>query len=60
MKILEHHFSSPSHFIFNKALAEGLASRGHNVTIVSPDVDKNFVPNVHYIHLEEVYAFCYK
>lgn len=51
---------SPSHFIFNKALAEGLAVRGHNLTIVSPDVEKKAPQNVHYIHLEEIYAHYYK
>jgi glucuronosyltransferase len=51
---------SPSHFIFNKALAEGLAQNGHNLTIVSPDVEKTPPPNVHYIHLEQIYSHYYK
>lgn len=41
-------------------LAEGLAARGHNLTILSPDVDKKVLPNVHYIHLEEIYSHYYK
>lgn len=53
-------FNSPSHFIFNRVLVEGLAARGHNVTFVSPDVDKKGTPNVHYIHLEKTYAHFYK
>jgi glucuronosyltransferase len=52
--------SSPSHFIFNNALAKGLAARGHNLTIVSPDIEKKPVVNIHYIHLEQVYAYYYK
>jgi glucuronosyltransferase len=52
--------TSPSHFIFDKVLAEGLAARGHNVTMVTPDVDKKVFPNLHYIHLSEVYAHYYK
>ena len=51
---------SPSHFIFNKALVEGLAARGHNITFVSPDVDKKPAPNVNFVHLEEVYSHYYK
>ncbi|EAT45661.1 AAEL003076-PA [Aedes aegypti] len=46
---------SPSHHIWNRVLMEALASRGYNLTIVSPDVEKVQKPNLTYIHLEEVY-----
>ncbi|KAG5685002.1 hypothetical protein PVAND_014205 [Polypedilum vanderplanki] len=46
---------SPSHHIFNSALARALAERGHNVTFVSADLDKNPPKNLHYIHLEKQY-----
>lgn len=36
-----------------------LAERGHNVTIVSPDVEKNPPKNVSYIHLENLYSEMY-
>lgn len=42
------------------ALATGLGARGHNVTVVSPDVDKIPPKNVHFVHLEQVYAHYYK
>ncbi|KAG5668646.1 hypothetical protein PVAND_016581 [Polypedilum vanderplanki] len=51
--------ASPSHFIFNKVIAEGLAKRGYNVTFVSLDVDQESSKNLHYIHLENVYASIY-
>ncbi|KAG5685003.1 hypothetical protein PVAND_014206 [Polypedilum vanderplanki] len=47
--------ASPSHHIFNSALARALAERGHNVTFVSADLDKNPPKNLHYIHLEKQY-----
>ncbi|CAG9802034.1 unnamed protein product [Chironomus riparius] len=50
---------SPSHYIYNKALAEALALRGHNVTFVSPDVSNKVIQNFHYIHLDQVYEHCY-
>lgn len=40
----------------NSALANGLAARGHNVTVISPDVDENPPNGVHYIHLEGIYT----
>ncbi|XP_053674713.1 UDP-glucosyltransferase 2-like [Anopheles nili] len=46
---------SPSHHIWNRALMEGLAARGHNLTIVSPDIEVKQKPNLTYIHLEETY-----
>lgn len=33
----------------------GLAARGHNVTILSPDRDKNPPNGVHYIKMEGLY-----
>lgn len=32
---------SPSHHIWNYALAKGLIDRGHNITMASPDAFKN-------------------
>uniref|UniRef100_A0A182QRT7 UDP-glycosyltransferases domain-containing protein n=1 Tax=Anopheles farauti TaxID=69004 RepID=A0A182QRT7_9DIPT len=46
---------SPSHHIWNRALVEALAARGHNLTVVSPDVERKPTPNVTYIQLEETY-----
>uniref|UniRef100_A0A182NJS8 UDP-glycosyltransferases domain-containing protein n=1 Tax=Anopheles dirus TaxID=7168 RepID=A0A182NJS8_9DIPT len=46
---------SPSHHIWNRALMEALAARGHNLTVVSPDIERKATPNVTYIHLEETY-----
>lgn len=53
-------FDSPSHFIYNKAVAEGLAARGHNVTFIGADVEKKNTKNLHFIHLEAVYEHYYK
>lgn len=36
-----------------------LAARGHNVTAVSGDIDKEPTPNLHYIHLEKMYDTLY-
>lgn len=47
--------ASPSHHIWNRALMEAMAKRGYNLTILSADIDKNPAPNMHYIHLENVY-----
>lgn len=46
---------SPSHFIWHKALINGLAARGHNVTALSVDIEGSSSPNVSYIQLEGVY-----
>lgn len=51
--------ASPSHHIFNRALALGLAESGHNVTFLSADISKSSHPNLHYIHLENVYTAVY-
>lgn len=47
--------TSPSHHIYNRAFALGLAAKEHNVTFVSVDDTKKQVPNVHYIFLERGY-----
>ncbi|KXJ75299.1 hypothetical protein RP20_CCG012000 [Aedes albopictus] len=46
---------SPSHFIWHKALINGLAAKGHNVTALSVDVEESSLPNLSYIKLEGVY-----
>lgn len=51
--------ASPSHHIWNSAIVNALAARGHNVTYVSPDLDKNPPANVHYIHMAELYNEAY-
>lgn len=51
--------ASPSHHIWNSAIVNALAARGHNVTYVSPDLDKNPPKNVHYIHMAEMYNEAY-
>jgi hypothetical protein len=32
------------------------ANKDNNITIVSPDIDKKTLPNMHYIHLEKTYS----
>lgn len=36
-----------------------LAAKGHNITVLSTNVDLRAPKNVHYIHLETVYDFIY-
>ncbi|XP_055607209.1 UDP-glucosyltransferase 2-like [Uranotaenia lowii] len=48
---------SYSHHIWNRAWMEALAARGHNLTIVSADVEKDAKPNMTYIHLEKAYSY---
>ncbi|CAG9807568.1 unnamed protein product [Chironomus riparius] len=50
-----HGVLSPSHHIWNRALAKGLADSGHNVTFLSTDEPKGEVKNLHYIVLEGSY-----
>ncbi|XP_049297582.1 UDP-glucosyltransferase 2-like [Anopheles funestus] len=45
---------SPSHHIWNRVLVDALAAQGHNLTVVSPDIEPP-KPNVTYIHLEKTY-----
>lgn len=47
---------SPSHHIWNGAVVNELARRGHNITVISPDIDKNPPPGVHYILIEDQYT----
>lgn len=44
-----------SHFIWNRALINGLAANGHNITVLSADLDEKAPPNVHYLHLDQAY-----
>uniref|UniRef100_A0A182ISD2 UDP-glycosyltransferases domain-containing protein n=1 Tax=Anopheles atroparvus TaxID=41427 RepID=A0A182ISD2_ANOAO len=46
---------SPSHHIWNRVLVNELAANGHNLTVVSPDIELRPNANVTYIHLEETY-----
>lgn len=39
----------------NSAFVNGLAARSHNITVISPDRDKNPPNGVHYIHMEGLY-----
>lgn len=45
----------PSHQIFNRVLAVGLADKGHNVTVLSSDMPKSTTKSFHYIHVEKLY-----
>lgn len=45
---------SISHHIWNQVLVEELTAKGHNVTVISPNI-KNVESNSHYLELEEVY-----
>lgn len=44
-----------SHFIWNRALINGLAAHGHNITVASADVDNKAPASVHYYHMEKAY-----
>ncbi|XP_001653288.2 UDP-glucuronosyltransferase 2B20 [Aedes aegypti] len=46
---------SPSHFIWHRALINGLAAKGHSVTALSVDIEENPPQNVSYIKIEGVY-----
>lgn len=39
---------------------EALAKNGYNVTALSVDIDQKSVPNLHYIHLEDIYKAIYE
>ncbi|XP_055315550.1 uncharacterized protein LOC129575667 [Sitodiplosis mosellana] len=47
---------SPSHHIWKGAIINKLATRGHNITVISPDIDKNPPLRVHYILIEDQYT----
>ncbi|XP_077294591.1 UDP-glucosyltransferase 2-like [Arctopsyche grandis] len=49
--------TSPSHQIWGGVLQRALAERGHNITALSVDVYDVKVPNLTYIHLENVYNY---
>lgn len=53
------HFSILFIFNRNKAFANGLAARGHNVTMISADRDKNAPHGVHYIQMDGLYSVLY-
>lgn len=50
---------SPSHFIWIRPVINQLAANGHNVTVLSVNVDRDPPKNVTYIHLEETYNVLY-
>ena len=43
----------------NRVLTNGLAARGHNLTVISGDLDKNPPNGVHYIHMDGLYSEFY-
>lgn len=47
---------SPSHHIFNRALAFALADRGHNVTMIGNDEEKEVRKNFHFLLMEGTYS----
>ncbi|XP_053687396.1 UDP-glucosyltransferase 2-like [Sabethes cyaneus] len=51
--------ASPSHHIWNRAIVDALAAKGHNLTILSADVEKDSPANVHYVELEQTYPELY-
>uniref|UniRef100_A0AAG5DU82 Uncharacterized protein n=1 Tax=Anopheles atroparvus TaxID=41427 RepID=A0AAG5DU82_ANOAO len=50
---------SASHFIWLRPLMYELGKRGHNVTVISADVEKKPPANVSYIHMENLYSATY-
>lgn len=50
---------SPSHHNWNRQIFLALAKKGHNLTIFSPDIDKEKTPNLHYIWAERAYSTIY-
>uniref|UniRef100_A0A182W7F2 UDP-glucuronosyltransferase n=1 Tax=Anopheles minimus TaxID=112268 RepID=A0A182W7F2_9DIPT len=50
---------SPSHYIWLRPLMYEMGRRGHNVTVLSADVEKKPPANVTYIHLENFYSTMY-
>lgn len=43
----------------NSVFINGLAARGHNVTVISADQDENPPNSVHYIHMDGLYNKMY-
>ncbi|XP_063704645.1 UDP-glucosyltransferase 2-like [Culicoides brevitarsis] len=50
---------SPSHHNWNRNIYYALAAKGHNVTVLSPDVDSEVTKNVHYLHMNGIYEAFY-
>ncbi|XP_055604627.1 UDP-glucosyltransferase 2-like [Uranotaenia lowii] len=50
---------APSHSLWFKHLAHSLALKGHNVTVLCPDIERKPPTNVSYIHLENLYSAFY-
>lgn len=49
-----------TNYIFrNRQVFVALAKRGHNLTILTPDIDKQLTPNLHYIWAEKAYSTLY-
>lgn len=44
----------------HKSVIDALAARGHNLTILSTDIDTNAPANANYIHTEGVYDYMYR
>lgn len=42
-----------------RVVTRELATRGHNVTSMTADIDTEFTPNLHYLHLDRVYDTLY-
>ncbi|XP_055535827.1 UDP-glucosyltransferase 2-like [Wyeomyia smithii] len=51
--------ASPSHHIWNRAIVDALAVKGHNITVLSADIEKDAPANVHYVELEQTYPELY-
>lgn len=47
---------SPSHHIWNREIANGLSASGHNITVLSTDIDIVPPTNVHYLLMNNVYT----
>lgn len=47
--------AAPSHYIVGRALMQGLAADGNEVTYISPFKDENPPPNYNEIHLDGIY-----
>jgi glucuronosyltransferase len=54
-----HLVPSPSHHLWNRNLMQAVASRGHNITMISPDLETTAHPNMTFIHLEQLYETVY-
>ncbi|XP_059612714.1 uncharacterized protein LOC132259179 [Phlebotomus argentipes] len=50
---------SPSHHVWMKTLTYALASKGHNITAISADIEEDTPENLHYLHLDKVYEVIY-